>query len=105
MNRIHAAKTLQRFFHRLLHLLIASDIANDSHVFGAKLRRDRFNSIAVASDDYYFCAFIRVGFSALTADAAGPAGEKNDFVFEKWCVHGKKRQKIVFTISSFMAPS
>ncbi len=91
MNRIHAAKMLQRFFHRRLHLLIASDIANDSHVIRTKLRRDRFNSLPVAGGDHYFCAFVSVGLGAVTPNAAGSAGEKNDFVFEKRSVHGKKR--------------
>src|SRR5258708_2433052 len=105
MNRIQAPKMVHRFFHRGLYLSIVSNVANDPQVIRTKLGRDRFNSSGAGSDEYFFCPFTRVGFTALPAEAAGPAGEKNDLVFEKWCVHGKKRQKIVFTISSFMASS
>ena len=83
MDGIQSSVTGQDLFHRGFYFIVAGHIADDGEMVRAEFSRDFFDSLLIIGNDDDICAFGGVSFGAIAADAAGTAGEKNNFVFKQ----------------------
>ena len=58
-------------------------IAEDGKMVRAEFSRNFSDSLRIIGDDDDMCAFSSVSLGTIVADAAGTAGQKNNFVFKK----------------------